>query len=353
LTNDEQTAANTTAFDLQMNPSQPGLSFHKLDRAKDKRFWSIRVNDDLRMIVHRMDGSLLLCYVGHHQEAYRWAERRRLETHPVTGAAQFVVIKETTKEVVVPVPVRRTPPSPPKPPLFAGIKDDEFLAYGVPPEWLDDVRSADEDTFVDLIGRIPDEAWEALETLSRGIRPTVTPPAAVGTDPFDHPDAQRRFRVIDNIEELRQALEYPWEKWTIFLHPSQKQWVEKDFSGPSRVSGSAGTGKTVVALHRAAFLARQHPEARILLTTFSDPLANALKTKLHRLIGNEPRLAERIEVLSMDAVCRRLYRSLIGEPHVATREDIRSVLSAASNEVADHGFRLGFLMEEWDEVVDA
>ena len=85
----------TAAFDLQVNPAHPSLQFHKLERAKDARFWSIRVNADIRLIVHRSEASLLLCYVGHHDHAYHWAERRKLETHPKTGAAQLVEIRET------------------------------------------------------------------------------------------------------------------------------------------------------------------------------------------------------------------------------------------------------------------
>src|SRR5204863_771557 len=94
LTGDEQRAVKTTAFDLQLNPANPGMSFHKLDRAKDKNFWSVRVSSDVRLIVHRTPESLLLCYVGHHDEAYGWAERRLLETHPQTGAAQLVEVRE-------------------------------------------------------------------------------------------------------------------------------------------------------------------------------------------------------------------------------------------------------------------
>ena len=95
LTSDQQKAAKTTAFDLQVNPSHPGLSFHKLDKCRDKNFWSVRVSRDIRLIVHRTEGSLLLCYVDHHDKAYGWAERRRLEVHPKTGAAQLVEIRET------------------------------------------------------------------------------------------------------------------------------------------------------------------------------------------------------------------------------------------------------------------
>ncbi len=77
LATDEQKAVKTTAFDLQMNPANPGMQFHKLDRAKDKNFWSVRVSRDIRLIVHKADTSLLLCYVDHHDPAYAWAERRR------------------------------------------------------------------------------------------------------------------------------------------------------------------------------------------------------------------------------------------------------------------------------------
>src|SRR5438552_12694166 len=93
LTGEEQKAVKTAAFDLQLNPAHPGLQFHKLEKPKDPNFWSVRVSRDLRLIVHRTGTSLLLCYVSHHDEAYHWAERRKLETHPNTGAAQLVEVR--------------------------------------------------------------------------------------------------------------------------------------------------------------------------------------------------------------------------------------------------------------------
>src|SRR5215831_7592480 len=110
LTGDEQKAVKTTAFDLQMGPSAPGLSFHKLDKAKDKRFWSVRVNADIRLIVHKTDASLLLCYVDHHDRAYAWAERRKIEAHPATGAAQIVELRESVRDIVVPSYVQAATP---------------------------------------------------------------------------------------------------------------------------------------------------------------------------------------------------------------------------------------------------
>src|SRR4029079_7444518 len=145
LTGDEQKAVKTTAFDLQLNPANPGMSFHKLDKAKDKNFWSMRVNSDIRLIVHRSEGSLLLCYVDHHDKAYDWAERRKLQTHPKTGAAQLVEIRETVKEAVIPVYVQTETVATPRAPaetiaIIAETSDDDLLGYGVPAEWVLDVK---------------------------------------------------------------------------------------------------------------------------------------------------------------------------------------------------------------------
>ena len=223
------------------------------------------------------------------------------------------------KEIVVPVYVQTELPLrrnrlPRSKAVFADVSDDELLGYGVPAEWLDDVKKATEDTLLALADHLPAEAAEASAGTGdrRQAARAASPPSSASADPFDHPDAQRRFRVMANVEELQRALDFPWEKWTVFLHPEQRQWVERDYAGPARVSGSAGTGKTIVALHRAAYLARTHPDARVLLTTFSDTLANALQTKLKRLLGNEPRLAERIDVHSLNAIGLRLYKAHVG-----------------------------------------
>jgi superfamily I DNA/RNA helicase/mRNA-degrading endonuclease RelE of RelBE toxin-antitoxin system len=358
LTGDEQKAVKTTAFDLQMNPASPGMRFHKLDRAKDKNFWSVRVNADIRVIVHKTASSLLLCYVDHHDKAYAWAERRRLETHPATGAAQLVEIREKVQEVLVPVYVQQQVAAPPKPtspklPLFSHLADDVLLGYGVPVEWLKDAKQANEDTLFTLADHLPAEAAEALLELATGGKPRKPELVASTVNPFDHPDAQRRFRTVANLEDLKRALNYPWEKWTIYLHPDQRQLVEKDYSGPARVSGSAGTGKTIVALHRAAHLARSDENARVLLTTFSNTLASALQAKLKRLLGDEPGLGERIDVYSLESVGQRLYTSSIAEPKVASRDQVRQLLQNAAAKVSSHKFGQHFVLSEWEHVVDA
>jgi mRNA-degrading endonuclease RelE of RelBE toxin-antitoxin system len=249
---DEQKAVKTTAFDLQTNPAHPSLKFHRLDKAKDKDFWSVRSGRDIRLIVHKTESALALVYVDHHDKAYAWAERRKLERHPKTGAAQLVEIRETVQEIVVPKYVEVEAPAPVQPPLFADRDEDELLGYGVPPEWVDDVRQANEEKLLELVDHLPEEAAQALLELATGGTPVVAMAAPAEADPFEHPDAQRRFRVVQDVEELERALDFPWERWMVFLHPAQREIVDRDFGGPARVSGSAGTGKTIVAVHRAS-----------------------------------------------------------------------------------------------------
>src|SRR5450631_1434783 len=142
LSAQEQKAIKETVFDLQMNPAAPGLQFHRIDKSKDPNFWSMRVSRDVRLIVHKTQDSFLICYVAHHDDAYLWAERRRIETHPTTGAAQIVEVRECVQEIVVHKPVEAEPPAAPirvvLPPLFLDITDEEFLSYGVPVDWLAD-----------------------------------------------------------------------------------------------------------------------------------------------------------------------------------------------------------------------
>lgn len=354
LTGEEQKAVKTTAFDLQMNPALPGMKFHKLNKAKDKRFWSVRVTDDIRLIVHKTECCLVLCYVDHHDDAYLWAERRKLETHPKTGAAQLVEIREMVQQITIPKYITQEQLDLASDTLFNNLSDDILLSYGVPAEWLGCVREATEDSLLELASHLPNEAGEALLELAVGVIP---PQISISIDenqnPFQHPDAQRRFRVMNNVEELERALEYPWEKWSVFLHPAQRQLVERDYNGPVRVSGSAGTGKTIVALHRAVYLARTNPEARVLLTTFSEILGNVLHNKLRVLVGNEPRIGERLEVLSLNAVGKRLYELNFGRQQIASPEQIQKLMLEACQEVDEYQFSLYVLMKEWDDVIDA
>lgn len=354
----EQKAVKTTVFDLQIDPSSPGLQFHRIDKSKDENFWSVRVSRDIRLIIHKTDESFLICYVDHHDDAYKWAERRRIEAHPRTGAAQIVEVRERIEEIAIPAPAVQIarPTKPIQLPLFAHVGDDDLLSYGVPVDWLADVKAATEDSLFELADHLPQEAAEALLELAVGKMPT---PAAVeapvaSADPFQHPDAQRRFRIMENSDVLKQALDYPWDQWSVFLHPSQKAIVDQDFSGPARVSGSAGTGKTVVALHRAANVLKHDSKARLLLTTFSLPLANALERKLAILVGQDAAVVPRRTILPFKGVAKELFTLAFGQdPRPASDEQVRGALVTAAKELGVTEFSARFLVSEWSNVIDA
>ncbi len=353
LDNQSQKAAKIAAIDLQFDPTGKGKSFHRIDKSKDKDFWSVRASRDIRLIVHKTGERMVLCYVDHHDGAYAWAERRVFEVHPRTQALQIVEVEETVRREVL----SSSPLAPqalseqvvaPKP--LADRTDGDLLIYGVPPQWLERLRDADTDELLDLVTHLPQEAQEAVLALAVG----ETPPSAIIVkgvqDAALHPDAQRRFRVVEGREALEAALDYPWDKWTVFLHPSQQDLVIRTFNGPARVGGSAGTGKTVVALHRAKQLS-ECPGAKILLATFSRPLAASLKRKLAILNGNERRVVPSINVASFEDAAAELYTLTHGrEPYVAKERDVRAILGREANGL--DGFTERFVWAEWRDVVD-
>ena len=363
LSAQEQSAVKITVFDLQKDPSAPGLQFHRIDKSKDPNFWSIRANRDIRVIVHKTADSFLICYTDHHDDAYIWAERRRIETHPKTGAAQIVEVRERVEEIAVPAYAAPEPQVVAAadvsqerylPPLFHSLSKDDLLGVGVPEDWIADLRHASEDTFFDLADHIPAEAAEALlDYVATGVlrKPDEALP---GTSPFDHPDAERRFRVMEDVEALQRALEYPLDQWAIFLHPSQRQVVDLEFGGPTRVCGSAGTGKTVVALHRTAALLKKYPQAKVLLTTFSSPLANALEHKLRMLTGKGTPAASNVTILPFEGVARDLFTLAFGHtPRAASGQQVKRALDTAVKELGLTEFTSRFLVSEWTHVIDA
>jgi hypothetical protein len=406
----EQKAAKTTAFDLQLDSSRPGLQFHRIDKSKDPNFWSIRVNADIRIIVHKTASSFLLCYVDHHDEAYEWAVRRRIEAHPKTGAIQIVEVRERVEDIAprMPFEIAEKPAATyeavPANFIFESLSEDDLARIGVPADWVSDIRGATEDRYFEIAGHLPGEAAEALlEYAATGMLPVMSrvvmsashrersPPstpsalsedmsqfsrskrsayddklpdlvarleslrqASVAAGAFAHPDSLRRFRTIESKEDLERALAAPWETWSVFLHPSQRKIIEREFSGPARVAGSAGTGKTVVALHRVARLAQAEPQAQILLTTFSRPLATMLQRKLEVLIGKEPSVIPRVTVTPFRGVAEELYQLAFGRrPHAPSDKLVSDTLAKAAADLGVTEFTARFLLSEWTNVIDA
>ncbi len=362
LSGPDQKAVKASVFDLQMDPAGNGLQLHRIDKSKDPNFWSARVNRDIRLVVHKTGQSLLVAYVGHHDDAYAWAERRRIEAHPRTGAVQIVEVRERVEEVAPPATLNLIFPESAKgeekvvaqPVLFGSLDDDALLSIGVPADWLADVRAATEDGFFSLTSHLPAEASEALleyAATGRLVAPATVPAIA---DPFAHPDALRRIRLIADQEELEQALAFPWEKWGVFLHPSQRTLVDRSFSGPARVAGSAGTGKTIVAIHRAVRLARETPNTKVLLASFSEPLAAELAKKVLVLAPETGGVVPRITTASFQGIAEQMFQLEHGvRPRIAGDVVLRERLRAAAASAGVKGFSERFLLSEWTNVIDA
>lgn len=361
LSGQDQKAVKASVFDMQIDPTGNGLQLHRIDKSKDQNFWSARVNRDVRLVVHKTGDSMLVAYVGHHDDAYAWAERRRIEAHPRTGAIQIVEVRELVEEVappesfdfIFPETVLGGATATPTPSLFAALDDDALLSIGVPADWLADVRAANEEGFFTLAEHLPAEASEALlEYAATGnLRAPVRP---LDATPFTHPDALRRIRPIADQEELERALAFPWEKWGVFLHPSQRDLVARSFNGPARVAGSAGTGKTIVAIHRAVRLARENPGARILLASFSQPLADAMAKKLLVLAPETGGIVPRITTASFRGIAEQMFQLEHGvRPRIASDGVLRERLRDAAAATGLKGFSERFLLSEWTNVIDA
>ncbi len=357
LTHQEQKQVKITTVDLMMDPKGTGLSLERLTRAGDDKVWSARVSRDLRIILRRDGEDNLLAYVGHHNDAYRWAERRRFIPHERSGAMQIVEViegqqkgepeyadhsgsTETAEEAVQP---------------FWSLTDDQLLDVGVPREWLSHVQEMPENELDTLFDRLPAEAAEALYDFATGgkLEDHLVTPAQPGANPYAHPDAQRRFRVFDNVDELTAALDAPFEKWAVFLHRAQRELVRRKVTGPTRVTGSAGTGKTIVALHRAVHLAEQGETARVLLTTFSPELARALSAKLEIQTQAVPELRERVSVRPLDEAAVELYSQQFGGPDLVDNGQIRELIDETVSAGLGGDLTPQFLLEEWQELVDA
>ncbi len=213
----EQKQIKIATVDLALDPTGNGLQLHRVEASPG--FWTARVSQDIRLVLHKDGETTLLAYVGHHDDAYRWAERRRLVPHERTGAMQFVEVVEATSAGSQSGAAMHAGgsamPSKPGPGPFASLSDDQLLDIGVPRDWLDAVRAIDEAGVDRLFASLPDEAAEALLDFVTGgrLEDHIALRPAAGADPFAHPDAQRRFRIVDGIEELKAALDAPFAQW--------------------------------------------------------------------------------------------------------------------------------------------
>lgn len=343
LTKVEQHRVDTAVMSFRRNPDLPGHRLHKLTNG----LWSMSPSDELRVILHREGGRGLLLHVGHHDAAYAWAARHRLDRHEVTGEMQLVELPEVTRGLgpAAPAPA-------PRPGLLAGEDPAYLAALGVPGDWIGPVRAIrDSDGLLDLVGKIPDDVVERLIELAAGHRPAPPAPVAPDADPWATEAARRQFRLLADDPELQRALERPWPEWTVWLHPAQRDAVERRFEGPARVTGPAGTGKTVVTLHRAARLARARDEARVLVASFSKALAQRMAAALDLLLAAEPEVRARIRVQHLHALAAEIVRTAPRHPVALGDRDLDRRVTAARGDLPA-AWTDAFLVAEWRAVID-
>lgn len=324
-----QTKVMRWAVKFQADPASPGINYEKIHAAADPAMRSVRIEGDWRGIVFKPEQGdvYVLLHVNKHDEAYRWAERRKLIINPVTGAMQMVFVEEA---VVAPAaqgsetePVKariQAPAAVESPPFVGQATDKELMGLGVPPEMIAKVRELRTEAELDAIQPLlPVEAYEGLFLIAAGDTASqilsdreTRVDRSVDTSDYataiETPESRSRFVVVDD-EALIAIMNAPLAQWRVFLHPSQRKLATGERSGPVRVLGGAGTGKTVVAMHRAKWLAEHAvlPGGKVLFTTFTKNLALDIEENLKTMCGTDT--LARIEVKNLDAWVYGFMRS--------------------------------------------
>ena len=339
------------------NPQSPGINYEKINGGLDKKIWSVRIDDTYRGITVRQPetGVYLLLWVDHHDEAYAWARNKKCEINPKTGAIQVFDI--VTTPVVEPAAQDFV--------LFAELTDEGLIELGVPEEQIPFVRSiGDAQEFYAKKGSFASDTFEALSWVVEGIpvdevielfkeEKEGSKPAENLADALESPLSLKSFVVVEGEEELRRIMAEPLEKWRVFLHPTQRKIVNKNYSGSARVLGGAGTGKTVVAMHRAKHLAAGlKDKERILFTTYTANLASDIKDNLRKICTLDE--IRRIDVINLDAWVSQFLREHGYPAEIAYDEKADNLWEEAVTGTDFSGeFPVSFYEEEYNRVVVA
>ncbi|HEY9473196.1 MAG TPA: UvrD-helicase domain-containing protein [Mycobacteriales bacterium] len=357
---------------LQRDPDSPGLDLKLPKGAADRRVRTARVNDDYRAVLLELPdrAGYVLAAVKSHDEAYRFAERVVFGVNEVTGALELLDPAALRAAITDAVPGAGTPETRP---VLSHVRERELRRLGFDEQVAGSlVRITDEDALLTVADRLPRAQAEALLDLAAGrtvdeVWVDLVEHSEMATGPIDTTDvlaalerplSRLSFTSPDNEAELRAVLEGSFEKWRVWLHPLQRRVAYRTgYRGPVRVTGGAGTGKTVTALHRAAYLAAGLSlDQRVLFTTYTRTLAQLIKEQLVRLAG--PSVLSRVDVLTVDALARRVLAAADTSRDANRRMRVASDTAAevtALWEQAARGSRGGwtadFLASEWSSVI--
>lgn len=361
---DQQKKVREFITRFQTNPRAPSIHYELLNAARDKRVRTVRIDQAYRAIVLAPDKGevFVLVWVDHHDEAMDWARNKSFEVNPTTGALQIidaVAVQAAANIAMTSAPVDKVYGP------FETFAEQDLLRTGLPGALLPSVRALKSADGLDALKPfLPAEAYERLAwigyfgySVDQALNEVPAAPASERVDvsnfeaALEHPDSRRRFVVVKSAEELIEMLNAPLAKWRIFLHPSQAALVNRDFNGPARVLGGAGTGKTVVAMHRARHLARDVFTAstdRILFTTFSKTLAANMRANLASLCGPE---LERIEVIHLHSWASSFLRAQGITPHILNHNEVDTCWQNAFSAIGMGEWDDTFFRNEWERVV--
>lgn len=344
------------------NPNASGINYEKLKHCADKKICSVRIDDTYRGIVVRQQesGIYLLLWVDHHDEAYAWAMKKRCEVNPKTGAIQVYDMQVETEV--------STDENNASENLFGHLTDDDLLLLGVPSVQIAFVRSFETvEAFDEASEYMPKDAYENLTWIIEGIPvqevldmyESSDDTVQEGIDPddlahaLDSDETMKSFVIVEGEDELRQIMAEPLEKWRVFLHPTQRKIVNNKYSGATRVLGGAGTGKTVVAMHRAKALVKQlEGQERILFTTFTANLASDIRDNLRKICTLDE--MKKIEVIHLDGWIRHFFQEQGFDAEIIYEDDVVALWEEALLKAGETGeYSQEFYQEEWNRVVMA
>ena len=350
------------------DPLMPGINYEKIRDAKNTGYRSVRIDDTYRGIVLKPNNELvyLLLWVDHHDKAYDWARRKKCEVNPETGSLQIFDSREAESEGGAETAEKNNSKAAGIPRLFDNFRDRNLVRLGVPEEFLPRVRKIKSAEELELLkGSLPQEAYEALFFLGEGFSlqevyaetGKAEEEKSIDTDDFrtalEKPDSRHRFYVVADDLELQAMLQAPLEKWRVFMHPTQRKIVEREWNGPMRALGEAGTGKTVAAMHRARWLTRhifRNSEQKILFTTFTRNLAADIEQNLKTICS--PGEMKRIEIVNLDRWVFQFLRQQGYEYTIVYPEKTKSLWEQAHAAAPDEpALPLSFYQEEWTNVL--
>ena len=356
------------------DPSGNGLNLETVEGAKDRAIKSLRVDQGYRAIAFEVGRDIMFVHVNEHDKAYGWAAGRRVKLDPDTNRIRVIKEVDTETESV---------PTPSESRLFAEVSDKRLRAVGVAEEELPTVRlittiealEEDEERFDPLTHQVlyalaagyNDEEIHALTGVADERETAMTTAEAELT--FDRlietEESRETIFIPDSEAELRRVFEEGLEGWRVFLHPEQRKFAYRDYNGPAMVRGGAGTGKTVVAMHRAKHLAdrikadQNRAGQRVLLTTFTTSLAQDIEANLWTLCPEHLEARPpRIEVVNLDRWVSQFLKRKNFERKVAYFGQARNQLDEIWREVLDdhelpEGLSEAFVKAEWAQIVQA